>query len=126
MQYCFFTLALVFFGCGLGNNNAVNINNQTGVQEGQLNVPVQGIIGGGSSLYFASTHHYVNTNGSSFDAVNVLNQLYNNQLSIAPISQTASALIYRVRFVGSFSQGSCPLNPSLQCPLVNLQSLQPY
>lgn len=126
MQYGFFALAFLFLGCGFGNNNATNINNQTGVQEGQLNVPVQGIFGGGSSLYFASTHHYVNTNGSSFDAMNVLNQLYNNQLGIAPISQTSSALIYRVRFVGTFTQGSCPLNPSLQCPLVSLQTLQPY
>jgi hypothetical protein len=126
MSYRIFFLALLFFGCGLKPANNTNINNQTGVQEGQLNVPLQGIFGSGSSLYFGGTHHYVNTNGSSFDAMSVLNQITNQQINIAPISQTGTAYIYRVRFIGNFSQGTCPLNPSIQCPLVSLQSLQPY
>jgi hypothetical protein len=126
MKYLFIILVILNFSCGKTNQTfGTDSNNLSNLMEGTLSIPKPGVIGGGVNLAYANVNYQM-SNDSAQVSKTYVDSLYYNQVNIAPITQTNTSKTYRVRFSGNFLQGSCPLNPSSNCPLVRFETLSAY
>ena len=126
MKYLLIVLLILNFSCGKTNQTSgADSNNLSSLMEGTLSIPKPGVVGGGVNLAYANVNYQM-SNDSAQVSKTYIDSLYYNQVNVAPISQTSTAKTYRVRFSGSFIQGSCPLNPSANCPLVRFDNLNVY
>lgn len=127
MKFIFLLFSLfILVSCGndkLTSNQSQSSSGLSG-NTGTLSLPAPGLAGGSITLSYGSSNLMMGT--LSQEASSYLNALYSGQINVRPISQDYYSTKYRVHFSGTPTQGRCPFNPTAQCPVINLQTLQAY
>jgi hypothetical protein len=92
--------------------------------EGVIIIPSDSIMGGSPTIEFKDSTFYVNSLSTAVSAY--LASLKNRQSGIAPVLDSTSKVIYKIKFNGTASNGTCPFNPAAQCMLMNVSSILAY
>ena len=118
-----FVLAFGLSACGGAQYNVQGMSNGSYL-EGSVKV-VTGCYGGYDSLTYNGKSYAIS--GSSSQAVLAnLDQLGSGTVGVSAFSTDYCSKTFRAWFMGTFSRGACPTNPSAQCDRVTLTALQAF
>ena len=107
------------------NSNGIQGSAIQGAQA-VLYIPAPNIVGGGVSLSINGQNYTLNYNGTSQQANQYINALYNNQIPVQPLSNNNAGRYYRVNYQGTVGVSACPFNPTAQCNTVAIQAISAF
>jgi hypothetical protein len=117
---------LTLISCGkekVSKEKSQNTNNLS-QSYGVLIIPAPDVVGGGTSIKYGNSDYYLGK--MSQEATQYFIALKSGNIFVRPIYQDRSSTHYRINFIGSPTKGPCSFNPTAQCSVINVESMQAY